>query len=134
MSIATLPTGKDDSDRERVAAEVRGLLAKRKIPVYKLSEYLDSGESRGYWQRRVSGDTAFDIDDLSRLAGLLQVSIVELVSTTKKPTPHGPGGGSTLHGVGTLIERRIVGRTGLEPVTDGSWVAPVTPMFGSVAR
>lgn len=92
MSIAHLPSADDDTNRGRVAAEVRGHLAKRRIPVYKLSAYLGGDESRGYWQRRVSGELALDIDDLTRLAGLLDVSIVDLVQTTKTPEPPRPGG------------------------------------------
>ena len=85
MSIVHLPAPAEDTNRSRVAAEVRGHLAKRKVPVYKLKDYLGGDESRGYWQRRISGEIPLDIDDLTRLSELLGVSIVDLVSTTAKP-------------------------------------------------
>lgn len=90
MNTIPFPAPDESSDRSLVAAEVRGFLAKRKIPTYKLAEALGGVESRGYWQRRVSGELALDIDDLSRLAELLGVSIVDFIPASKpRPTPDG---------------------------------------------
>lgn len=101
--VAHLPQIDETSDRALVAAEIRGYLAKKRIPTYKLSERLNSEESRGYWQRRVSGEIALDIDDLARLAGLLEVSIADFFNY-ESPQPKGPGGPT-------------VGPTGIEPMT-----------------
>jgi transcriptional regulator with XRE-family HTH domain len=93
--LAHLPEVDESSDRALVAAEIRGHLAKKRIPTYKLSEYLKSEESRGYWQRRVSGEIALDVDDLAKLATLLDVSIPDFFKY-ETPQPKGPGGSSLL--------------------------------------
>ena len=93
--VAQLHVIDETTDTAMVAAEVRGHLAKRRIPAYKLSEYLQSDESRGYWQRRLSGELALNIDDLTKLATLLGVGIVDFFNY-ETPKPHGPGGNSLL--------------------------------------
>ena len=92
--LAHLPQIDESSDRALVAAEIRGHLAKKRIPTYKLSEHLKSEDSRGYWQRRVSGEIALDVDDLAKLAILLDVSIPDFFKyeTPQPNSPVGPGG------------------------------------------
>ena len=51
------------------------------------------------------------------LTGIEQSWFMEFEMPSTGPAP--TGGGTALHGVGTTIKRDIVGRTGLEPVTDG---------------
>jgi hypothetical protein len=89
MNTIPFPKPDEASDRARVAAEVRAQLARRNIKTYKLPEYLDGG--RSYWQRRASGELALDIDDLSKLADLLGVSIVDFIPGGK-PAPWAPSG------------------------------------------
>lgn len=72
----------------QVADEVRGYLAKRKIATYKIPKLLESKESRGYWQRRISGELPLNMDDLERLAALLGVQIIDFIPRGK---PHGGG-------------------------------------------
>ena len=67
-----------------VAAEVRGSLAKIKMPTYKLCDYL--GQSRDYWQRRVSGRIPFNVDDLGLIADLIGVDIRDLLPASE-PRP-----------------------------------------------
>jgi hypothetical protein len=76
--------------RARVAAEVRGLLAKRRVPISKLPASL--GNSREYWRRRVVvADVALSVDDLEQLAGFLNVDIVDFFAGTA-PSPLTPAG------------------------------------------
>lgn len=84
-NVTPIRSHNDDSARAAVAGEVRGILAKRKIPAYKIGDTL--GQSRGYWQRRVSGGTAFDIDDLAAIAGMLGVQIIDLIPTDAPTSP-----------------------------------------------
>jgi transcriptional regulator with XRE-family HTH domain len=63
--------------RERVAEEVRVLLARRRISASKLAREL--GVSQTYVWRRLSGETAFDLDDLERISAVLSVSVSDLM-------------------------------------------------------
>lgn len=83
--VIHFPAASEVDARATVAAEVRGHLAKRRIPTYRISEFL--GQSRGYWQRRVSGETAFDIDDLALMAGFLGVRLIDLIPTDAPVSP-----------------------------------------------
>lgn len=115
--VAHLPQIDETSDRALVAAEIRGYLAKKKIPTYKLSEHLKSDQSRGYWQRRVSGEIALDIDDLAKLAALLEVPIARFFNYD---TPQPNGGSPARSGSGDAHGRVYflpVGPTGIEPMT-----------------
>lgn len=88
-NLAQLKPHDPDSARSTVAAEVRGHLAKKRIPAYKLSEVLGGPESRGYWQRRVTGELPFDIDDLERLAALFGIRITDFFGDNDQPRPLG---------------------------------------------
>lgn len=62
--------------RSQVAEEVRALMGRRRISGVKLAKAL--GRSQPYVWRRLSGETAFDVDDLQALARILNVSVVDL--------------------------------------------------------
>lgn len=63
--------------REVVAEEVRALLGRRNMRHIELARRI--GRSHTYVGRRLSGETAFDIDDLEQIAGVLGVSAESLV-------------------------------------------------------
>jgi transcriptional regulator with XRE-family HTH domain len=85
-------TARGGSLREHVAEEVRVALARRRMSASRLAKEL--GVSQTYVWRRLSGETAFDLDDLEKIAKVLRVSIVDLLpkaSTTvteAKPDTH----------------------------------------------
>lgn len=70
--------------REQVAEEVRALMARRRISGVKLAEKL--GRSQPYIWRRLNGETAFDVDDLQALAGILNVGVLELFGASASPS------------------------------------------------
>ena len=100
--------------RRQVAQVVRAHLAVAEITGAELARRI--GIDQASVSRRLSGKLTFTVDDLVLIAGELDVTLLELL---QMPKDRPIGGGNVLHGVGTLIARRIVGRTGLEPVTDG---------------
>lgn len=63
--------------RAAVAEEVRALLARRRMSAIELSRRI--GKSHTYVGRRLSAETAFDTDDLEQIAGVLGVSVVDLL-------------------------------------------------------
>jgi transcriptional regulator with XRE-family HTH domain len=67
--------------RESVSEEVRALLGRRNMSKLELARRI--GKSHTYVWRRLSGEVAFDIDDLQRIAVVLGVSTFDLL-------PHEP--------------------------------------------
>lgn len=63
--------------REGVAEEVRALLARKRLAGAKLA--LAIGKSEMYVSRRLRGETAFDLDDLERIADVLGVAVADLL-------------------------------------------------------
>ena len=63
--------------REVVAEEVRALLGRRNMRHIELARRI--GRSHTYVGRRLSGETAFDVDDLEQIAKVLGVSAESLV-------------------------------------------------------
>lgn len=63
--------------REVVAEEVRALLGRRNMKHIELARRI--GRSHTYVGRRLSGETAFDVDDLEQIASVLGVSAESLV-------------------------------------------------------
>lgn len=59
--------------QDRVAEEVRALLARRRLSAAKASQQL--GWSAQYLSHRMTGRTVFDVADLEALAGLLEVPV-----------------------------------------------------------
>src|SRR4051812_1322533 len=99
--------------RERVAEEIRVLLTRRRMSAAHLGRKL--GVSQTWVWRRLKGETAFDLDDLERIAELLGVAVAELLppdmrtarvnngaesDTPNRPRDNRPPGGA----------RRLVGR------------------------
>jgi hypothetical protein len=68
-----------ESVRGRVAAEVRAEMGRAKITTNQLPRLV--GSSQSFWSRRVNAEVAFDVEDLSRLAMLLNVPITRFFAT-----------------------------------------------------
>lgn len=62
--------------RERVAEELRALLARRKVTPTELGRKL--GRSQTWVWRRLEGEVAFDLNDLEAIADVLGVAVAEL--------------------------------------------------------
>lgn len=63
--------------RVHTAEEVRVLLARRRLSASKLAKAM--GVSQTYVWRRLSGETAFDLDDLEKIADILEVDVGDLL-------------------------------------------------------
>ena len=63
--------------RATVAEEIRVLLARRRMSGVQLAEAI--GRSQAYVSRRLNGATAFDVDDLERIAEALGVTVLDLI-------------------------------------------------------
>jgi hypothetical protein len=63
--------------RGAVAAEVRAELARQQLPARILSERSDIALTT--LRRRLSGKSAFNLDELSRIAAALEVTVPQLV-------------------------------------------------------
>jgi transcriptional regulator with XRE-family HTH domain len=80
--------------RERTAEEVRVALARKRMSASQLARLMK--KSQAYVWRRLSGETAFDVDDLEAIGGILDVAPVDLlprnaVSTAGIKPPYVPG-------------------------------------------
>lgn len=62
---------------ERVAEEVRALLARRRMSAAALGRQL--GVSQTYVWRRLEGQTPFDLNDLEQVARILEVDVTDLL-------------------------------------------------------
>ncbi|MBK9181437.1 MAG: helix-turn-helix transcriptional regulator [Acidimicrobiales bacterium] len=62
--------------RELVAAEVRATMARQQVTQVMLSHDMD--RSQAFLSRRLTGEVAFDLDDLELIAGLLGVPVADL--------------------------------------------------------
>lgn len=74
---ASLETTAETPLRVRVAEEVRVALARKRMSAAKLGREL--GVSQTYVWRRLNGETAFDLDDIERIATILEVSAMSLL-------------------------------------------------------
>lgn len=63
----------NSSLRQRVAAEVRAEMARRRVSQSELARRL--GEGQPWVNRRVNGDVALDLDDLERISEALDAPI-----------------------------------------------------------
>lgn len=63
--------------RERTAEEIRALLARRRISAAELARR--TGLKQSTLARRMTGETAFDVDDLELIAEVLGVSVADLL-------------------------------------------------------
>lgn len=74
--------------REHVAEEIRVLLARRKMSATQLARL--TGLKQSSLSRRMTGETAFDMDDLELIADVLGVSVTDLMPqrTGAAPDPN----------------------------------------------
>ncbi len=63
--------------RERTAEEIRALLARRRISAAELARR--TGMKQSTLARRMTGETAFDLDDLEVIAEVLGVEVTDLL-------------------------------------------------------
>ena len=77
--------------REAVAAEIRSLLARKRLRHVALAKYLNM--SQAALSRRLTGEYPFDIDELQRTATFLGTTVPELVK--ELPVTTGGGGGGS---------------------------------------
>lgn len=63
--------------REYVAEEIRALLGRRKMSATQLAKLM--GVSQPYVWRRMTSETAFDLDDLQRIATILGAEVTDLL-------------------------------------------------------
>lgn len=88
--MSDVGTAREQSLRERVAEEIRALMARRNISRQTMAKAM--GVSHTTVWRRLSGDTALDLDELERIADTLGVHLVDLFprrDTTIYATPVG---------------------------------------------
>lgn len=62
--------------RERIAEEIRALLGRRMLSASELARRI--GATQPYISRRLTGDIAFDVDDLVKIAAVLGVEVADL--------------------------------------------------------
>ncbi len=91
--------------REQVAEEVRAWMARRRISGVKLAERI--GKAQPYVSRRLNGDVSFDLDDLVRIAEVLEVSIGQLLPEEALQRRPRPTDGQTTAAKFALTERRL---------------------------
>lgn len=65
-------TERETPIREYVAEEIRVLLARRRMSASELARRI--GQSQPYLSRRLTGEVALDVDDLVKIAQVLDVS------------------------------------------------------------
>jgi DNA-binding Xre family transcriptional regulator len=90
--------------RATIAEEIRALLARRRINGVALAVQI--GRSQSYVSRRLTGETAFDVDDLERIAKVLGVTVSQLLPDDQQG--RGTGGYPFAAGQGHL---RKIGHT-----------------------
>lgn len=78
--------------RVAVAEEVRVAMARKRINGARLASVI--GRSQAYLSRRLTGETAFDVDDLERIADALGVPVVDLLPSDKVRPNNRSGAGA----------------------------------------
>lgn len=71
------PTAPPQRLRERAAEEIRVILARRRMSAAELARR--AGLKQPYVSRRMTGETAFDLDDLEVIANALGVKVSDLI-------------------------------------------------------
>lgn len=74
--------------REHVAEEIRVLLARKRISASELARR--TGIKQSTMSRRMTGETAFDMDDLEVIAAVLEVEVSELLPQGARTGGHRP--------------------------------------------
>jgi len=88
MSTDIIPLHGTHSARASVIGEVRATMARRRISATELGRI--TGRNQQYWSRRLTGLTAFDVDDLATLSRILRVPIASFFPNDG-PEPEGSG-------------------------------------------
>lgn len=73
--------------RGQVAEEVRSWMARRRLSGVRLAQQID--RTQAYVSRRLTGEVAFDVDDLERIAQALDVPVARLfgeINDAARPT------------------------------------------------
>ena len=112
--MTTTPVGTTPL-RDRVAEEVRAQLARRRMSASKLGKEL--GVSQTYVWRRLTGETALDLNDLEAIAGVLGVEVADLLPADLRRTLQTKGG--TLPPPIRPIDNRPPGRPDRSVTTPG---------------
>jgi transcriptional regulator with XRE-family HTH domain len=86
---------------EYVAEEIRALLARKRMSATSLARSMQVSQT--YVWRRLTGETAFDLSDLEKIAGLLEVEVVDLF-----PRRRGEATVTSAHPVDVPATNRIV--------------------------
>jgi transcriptional regulator with XRE-family HTH domain len=82
--MSDTPTLNRQPLRERTAEEIRSLLARRRMSAAHLGRLM--GVSQAYVWRRLTGETAFDLNDLEAIAEILEVAVVDLLPSDARRT------------------------------------------------
>ena len=77
VAMSDTPTLNKQPLRERTAEEIRSLLARRRMSAAQLGRLM--GVSQAYVWRRLTSETAFDLNDLEAIAEILEVGVVDLL-------------------------------------------------------
>lgn len=76
-----------DTLRELVAGELRATLARKRISAAALARQL--GWSQTYMARRVDGRAPLDVDDLEKIADVLEVTVADLLPRRQRAVTNG---------------------------------------------
>lgn len=111
--------------RESTSEEIRSLMARRRVTGVTLAARI--GRSQSYVSRRLTGDTAFDVDDLERIALVLGVGVHELLPSLERGVTKALG--SVDDKSSTRPQNRPAGRT-TGPGRSDMTMQRSTPRFG----
>lgn len=89
MSSPVIPLRRDNENpRSAVIAEVRAEMGRQRVNASALGRIIVPNQQ--YWSRRLTGHTAFDIDDLAALSRVLQVPMSRFVPAIVVGDPDSP--------------------------------------------
>lgn len=111
MTVTPLSRRRPRDLRERVAQEVRAEIARAGFSVNAAAKALEW--TQPYLQRRISGTTAFDVDDLEKLSRWLGVPVQRFLGTAENAREPGP-----------------MPRTGTDTGSDTDWYLPPSSPLG----
>lgn len=98
-------TGSVTPMRELVAEELRVLLARRRMSASELGRRI--GVTQPYISRRLTGEIAFDLDDLQRIADAMGVTIADLLPRSQRV--------ATLNGSSTTLADQVLAPHPVDP-------------------
>ncbi|NLT25056.1 MAG: hypothetical protein GXX90_00115 [Microbacteriaceae bacterium] len=113
MSTSVSPNP-EATAREAVNARIHGLLFKARLTKRELAERLHLGSTAT--SRKLNGHAPWTLDELMTLSTVLETSVAYLVGEVSSDAPlRATSNAQRL----SAADAEMVGRTGLEPVTDG---------------